>query len=58
MINDGTVSSSYVADFFPFGEVFGDTIAPNEDDGSFGPIQLPTPLILFNSIETNIYVSL
>ena len=48
----------FYSDFLPFGEVNGDMLAPKADDRSFGPVELATPLILFNSIETNLYVSL
>lgn len=33
-----------------------DTLAPPDDDAAFGPIRLETPVVFFNSKETEFYV--
>ena len=43
--------------FFPFGAANGDSVAPPVVDASLGPTQLDVPVLLFNSPETNVYVS-
>lgn len=45
------------ADFIPFGEMFGDNVAPPKDDSSFGPNMMTTPVVLLQNKETTYYVS-
>lgn len=51
------VSGLLLYPFFPFGVENGDTLAPQGDDESVGPITMATPFLLWEISETAFYVS-
>ena len=42
----------------PFGLNSGDTLLPSADDDSFGPYLLDPPLVIYDTVETQFYVSM
>ena len=51
-----TVGNDTASGFLPFGFVHGDSRGPTSDDGSTGPIQLATDVVIFGSRQNRLFV--
>ena len=54
--SDFIKKTPFFIDFVVFGRGVGDTIAPHEDDDSFGPLNLNVPVVYFGRQQTRLLV--